>query len=163
MGGTWHQYQCPMPTTYLVLFLFCLLSALPSESPKPSPLTTYAADWFKHVSKSASPELESERLRLAVAGAAEERRRGGGRVASHILVDIHNISRRVKVYDRIEYCWGRIPGVVECCKVNWCGDMERCDGRYWRAERRVEASREACRPRKSRPPQSTSGFKSTTL
>lgn len=44
-------------------------------------------------------------MRAAVAGAAEERRRGGGRVASLILVDIHNIPICVMVYVVLNIDW----------------------------------------------------------
>tara|TARA_R110002060_G_scaffold2769_10_gene4546 strand:- start:908 stop:1210 length:303 start_codon:yes stop_codon:yes gene_type:complete len=44
-------------------------------------------------------------MRAAVAGAAEERQRGGGRVASLILVNIHTIPICVMVYAVVNIDW----------------------------------------------------------
>lgn len=92
------------PHTYLVLFRFCLLSVLPPESPVLSSLAAESGDWSRDVSNSPSPELESARECPSEAGEAEEERGGGGKVASLIVEDIHNIPiRRMVYFCREEY------------------------------------------------------------
>jgi hypothetical protein len=75
---------------YLVLFLFCLLSVLRSPSPALSSFPPAETHDSKDVSNSPSPELESDRCAASAVGAAEEER-GGGKVASLIVMDIHNM------------------------------------------------------------------------
>lgn len=78
---------------YLVLFLLCLLSAFPSPSPEPPSFVFKVSGCDKDVSKSPWPELESDRLPSAEAGASEEDLSGGNIAvcSSLIMVDIHKI------------------------------------------------------------------------
>jgi hypothetical protein len=62
------------------------------------------------VSNSPSPELESDRLPASAAGTREEER-GGGKVASLIVEDIHNIPVGIMRYFCKEEYLQR-PGVI---------------------------------------------------
>lgn len=74
--------------TYLVLLRFCLLSALPSESPDASSFAVDMYDWSKPISYSPSRKLNSDPFSCAVSSAGAEELRGGGEVASLIVADI---------------------------------------------------------------------------
>jgi hypothetical protein len=66
-----------------------------------SSLAAESGDWSSDVSNSPSPELESARERPSE---AEEERGGGGKVASLIVEDIHNIPiHRMVYFCREEY------------------------------------------------------------
>lgn len=86
--------------SYLVLFLLCLLSAFASPSPDPPSFRFEVSDCNKNVSESPWPELESDRLPSAEAGASEEDLSGGNVavLSSLIMADIHNKPIRRMVY-----------------------------------------------------------------
>lgn len=73
------------PKTYLVLFLFCFASDLLPDLFDGSSFDSEPLDVIKDVSWSVSKVLESDRF---PSGAPEEER-GGGRITSDMMADIH--------------------------------------------------------------------------